>query len=281
MFRLSRYLRRSAPPRAGAAIAAAVAVAVVVATAGPLGAVATAAVASATAGAAASDGSGDAASAQASAPVAASAASAAPAEPVLGWFWTAVWGGSWAAAASGPSFPAPPPAPLGPPGPSGTARPDVALPQRPVPHAGGDAGTPRPHGSWTAPAPGAPISLGFGVPDDGYAAGYHTGVDFAVPTGTPVHAVADARVVAAGAAGAYGEAVTLALPDGRFALYAHLSRIGVGSGQRVHRGQVVGRSGETGNADGPHLHFEIRTADAYGDVVDPVHYLTARGVHGL
>jgi murein DD-endopeptidase MepM/ murein hydrolase activator NlpD len=123
----------------------------------------------------------------------------------------------------------------------------------------------------------APISQPFGRPNPRYAAGYHTGVDFAVPVGTPVLAVARATVRVAGPGGEYGKEIKLILPDGKIALYAHLSRIGVHPGEQVAPGERLGASGDTGNSTGPHLHFEIRTTDAYGAVIDPLPYLLAHG----
>jgi murein DD-endopeptidase MepM/ murein hydrolase activator NlpD len=128
---------------------------------------------------------------------------------------------------------------------------------------------------WFTPAPGAPISQDFGVPDSEYAAGYHTGVDFAVFSGTPLLAIADAVVDRAGWGGAYGNWIVLRLPDGHFALYAHMSRLDVETGDHVPAGSRLGLSGESGNARGPHLHFEIRTVDHYGAVIDPLPYLRA------
>jgi murein DD-endopeptidase MepM/ murein hydrolase activator NlpD len=129
--------------------------------------------------------------------------------------------------------------------------------------------------AWFSPAPGARISQVFGVPDSEYAAGYHTGVDFAVVTGTPLLAVAAATVEVAGWGGAYGNRVVLRLPDGYFALYAHMSRLDVRAGQRVAAGQQIGLSGDSGHTRGPHLHFEIRTRNQYGAVIDPLSYLRA------
>ncbi|MEZ0067840.1 murein DD-endopeptidase MepM/ murein hydrolase activator NlpD [Streptacidiphilus sp. MAP12-20] len=136
---------------------------------------------------------------------------------------------------------------------------------------------PLPAPDWFSPALGARISQVFGVPDSEYAAGYHTGVDFAVFTGTPLLAVARATVEVAGWGGAYGNWVVLRLPDGHFALYAHMSRLDVRTGERVAAGQQVGLSGDTGHTRGPHLHFEIRTRNEYGAVVDPLTYLRAHG----
>lgn len=131
--------------------------------------------------------------------------------------------------------------------------------------------------AWYAPAPGAPITNPYGVANAEYAAGYHTGVDFAVDLGTPLHAVGDATVVSAGYAGAYGKEVVLRLPDDHYAEYAHMSFISVSAGDRVAAGQEIGQSGSTGNSTGPHLHFEIRTSNHYGAVVDPIGYLTEHG----
>ncbi|MFF2075483.1 M23 family metallopeptidase [Kitasatospora sp. NPDC058162] len=131
---------------------------------------------------------------------------------------------------------------------------------------------------WSAPAPDAPTSNPYGVANSEYAAGYHTGVDFAVAPGTPVLAVGDATVVSAGWDGAYGKEVVLRLADGHFAQYAHLSALSVSPGARVSAGQRVGLSGSTGNSTGPHLHFEIRTSNRYGSVVDPIAYLSGHGV---
>ena len=102
----------------------------------------------------------------------------------------------------------------------------------------------------------------------------HTGVEFNVPSGTPVLAVAPGTVVVAGddsevafgpQANFYGNLVVLQLEtDGEtpvFALYGHLSEVGVEVGQTVTAGQALGLSGASGVADGPHLHFEVRVGD--------------------
>lgn len=133
--------------------------------------------------------------------------------------------------------------------------------------------------AYTSPVPaGTRLSQSFGVPNSGYAAGYHTGMDFAVSTGTPLYAVGNATVVSAGWAGAYGNSVTLRLADGHYALYAHMSSISVAAGQTVSVGQQIGRSGSTGNSTGPHLHLEIRTSNVYGAVINPATYLRSKGV---
>lgn len=127
----------------------------------------------------------------------------------------------------------------------------------------------------------APVSAGTGTPyrqAGGWSSGYHTGVDFPVPTGTSVKSVAPGRVVSAGWAGAYGYEVVIRHSDGKYSQYAHLSALHVRAGQSVSGGQRIARSGSTGNSTGPHLHFEIRTGPGYGSDVDPLAYLRAGGV---
>ncbi|CAL9527365.1 hypothetical protein SUDANB171_03945 [Streptomyces sp. enrichment culture] len=130
---------------------------------------------------------------------------------------------------------------------------------------------------WTMPVTGFPISAGYGIPG-GWAAGRHTGTDFAVPTGTPVNAVGPGTVVFAGDWGDYGKAVLIEMADQHYTLYAHLSEIHVQEGQRVNGGVRAGLSGNTGRSTGPHLHFEVRTSRAYGSDVDPLAYLAGHGV---
>lgn len=111
-----------------------------------------------------------------------------------------------------------------------------------------------------------------------WSSGYHTGVDFPVPTGTSVKAVAPGRVVSSGWAGAYGYEVVIRHEDGRYSQYAHLSALHVKEGQSVSGGQRIARSGSTGNSTGPHLHFEVRLGPGYGSDIDPLAYLRAGGV---
>ncbi|MER7695771.1 transglycosylase family protein [Streptomyces sp. NPDC096095] len=127
----------------------------------------------------------------------------------------------------------------------------------------------------------APVAAGTGTPyrqAGGWSSGYHTGVDFPVPTGTSVKSVSSGRVVSAGWAGAYGYEVVIRHNDGKYSQYAHLSALHVRAGQSVSGGQRIARSGSTGNSTGPHLHFEIRTGPGYGSDVDPLAYLRAGGV---
>ncbi|MGA6221933.1 transglycosylase family protein [Streptomyces umbrinus] len=128
----------------------------------------------------------------------------------------------------------------------------------------------------------APVSAGTGTPyhaaGSSWSKGYHTGVDFPVPTGTSVKSVGAGSVVTAGWGGSFGYQVVIRHGDGRYTQYAHLSAISVKAGQSVVSGQRIGRSGSTGNSTGPHLHFEVRTGPGFGSDVDPVAYLRAGGV---
>jgi len=96
--------------------------------------------------------------------------------------------------------------------------------------------------------------------------GFHAGLDIHSPAGAPIHAVADGRVIAAGRSGAYGLRVMLDHQAGLVSLYAHASEVLVEVGDRVRRGEPIALVGTTGNATGPHLHFELRWG---GGTVDP------------
>ncbi|MGW1805303.1 transglycosylase family protein [Streptomyces sp. NPDC002078] len=124
----------------------------------------------------------------------------------------------------------------------------------------------------------APIGTGYRVAGSHWSKGYHTGVDFLVPTGTSVRAAETGQVVAAGWGGSYGYQVVIRHADGRYTQYGHLSAISVRIGQNVTTGQRIGRSGATGNVTGPHLHFEVRTGPDFGTDIDPLAYLRAGGV---
>ncbi|MFI7272812.1 M23 family metallopeptidase [Streptomyces sp. NPDC049879] len=130
---------------------------------------------------------------------------------------------------------------------------------------------------WTAPVSGHPVSASYGDPGD-WAAGYHTGVDFATPVGTPVSSVGPGTVVTAGWSGDYGNLVIVRMEDGHYVLYAHLSDIAVAEGRDVRGGTALGETGNTGNSTGPHLHFEVRAGRDYGTDVDPLAYLADHGV---
>lgn len=117
------------------------------------------------------------------------------------------------------------------------------------------------------------LTAGFGQAGDHWM-NLHTGQDFAVPTGTPVHAVTDGTVTEAGWLGPYGYAVVITAKDGTQTWYCHLSQIKVRSGP-VKAGEVLALSGATGNVTGPHLHLEVRID---GTPVDPLPWLRDHGL---
>ncbi len=99
--------------------------------------------------------------------------------------------------------------------------------------------------------------------------GRHAGIDFAAPHGTLVRAVSHGRVVKVRKwRHSYGKHVVIRHARGS-SLSAHLSTIRVREGQRVRRGQVIGRVGSTGKSTGPHLHFEFWRG---GRAVNPIGY---------
>lgn len=86
----------------------------------------------------------------------------------------------------------------------------------------------------------------------------HEGLDIAVPYGTPVEAPADGTVVFASTAGGYGNVLVIDHGYGIKTRFGHLSQILVKAGQKVHRGDKVALSGNTGRSTGPHVHYEVR-----------------------
>ncbi len=98
----------------------------------------------------------------------------------------------------------------------------------------------------------------------------HGGVDLAVPSGTPVRAAQEGRVVLVGEFYLPGKALVLDHGCGVYTYYAHLSRILVRKGQRVRRGEVIALSGASGRATGPHLHFGLYLS---GVKVDPLFFI--------
>jgi murein DD-endopeptidase MepM/ murein hydrolase activator NlpD len=86
----------------------------------------------------------------------------------------------------------------------------------------------------------------------------HEGVDFVVPTGTPVYASAGGVVEYAGPHPQFGNLVEIDHGNGVITRYAHNSKVLVQVGQMVKRGEKISLSGSTGRATGPHMHFEVR-----------------------
>jgi murein DD-endopeptidase MepM/ murein hydrolase activator NlpD len=95
----------------------------------------------------------------------------------------------------------------------------------------------------------------------------HPGVDFGAPSGTPIAAALSGTVLDTGNTDAipgcysFGKWVVIKHPNGLATLYAHLSSIGVSAGQSVITGDVIGNSGMTGYATGPHLHFGVYASE--------------------
>jgi murein DD-endopeptidase MepM/ murein hydrolase activator NlpD len=110
-----------------------------------------------------------------------------------------------------------------------------------------------------------------------WSKGYHTGVDFAVKTGTPILAVADGKIANSNWGKSYGTQLVQDLGDGSFCIYAHLSSASKKIGDTVTKGEVIGLSGNTGNSSGAHLHFERRNNIRWsaGQDLDPATILGA------
>lgn len=98
----------------------------------------------------------------------------------------------------------------------------------------------------------------------------HNGIDIGVPTGTPVAAAASGTVIVASYQGNCGNMVAIDHHGGLSTLYCHLSQMFVGVGQQVQRGQAIGAAGATGDATGPHVHFQVMQN---GHPVDPMSFL--------
>jgi murein DD-endopeptidase MepM/ murein hydrolase activator NlpD len=121
----------------------------------------------------------------------------------------------------------------------------------------------------TCPLPLAwPIEAPVGDPFGPRGNRFHAGLDLLAPKGTVVRAAATGRVLLAGhAPGGWGNLVVIAHTNGVRTMYAHLSRVTVRRAQSILAGARVGLVGATGDASGPHLHFEVRLR---GAAVDPL-----------
>lgn len=128
------------------------------------------------------------------------------------------------------------------------------------------------------PLPGAALTSCFG-PRWGTI---HRGIDMSKPTGTPIHAVGSGTVVAAGWNYTnYGISVMIKMDSGGvYSHYAHMSKSAVSKGQHVNANQIIGYVGETGDATGPHLHFEIHQGSINWNhsQINPAPWLRAHGV---
>ncbi|MCZ0988385.1 M23 family metallopeptidase [Streptomyces diastatochromogenes] len=118
----------------------------------------------------------------------------------------------------------------------------------------------------------------FGQAGSMWSSGYHTGLDFAAPTGTLIKAIHGGTITEAGWAGSYGYRTILTLDDGTELWFCHQSSISVSVGQKVGTGDVIGRVGATGNVTGPHLHLEVHPGgQATG--IDPMTWLRGKGLN--
>lgn len=116
---------------------------------------------------------------------------------------------------------------------------------------------------------GGYVSAGFGWRVSPWPE-FHRGLDLAVDYGTPVRAAADGVVRAAGWDGGFGIKVAVDHLNGYQTWYAHLSRAAVSPGQHVRKGQTIAFVGATGEATGPHLHYQVMLG---GQAIDPAPYL--------
>jgi murein DD-endopeptidase MepM/ murein hydrolase activator NlpD len=98
----------------------------------------------------------------------------------------------------------------------------------------------------------------------------HKGMDFSAPTGTPIYAPSDGKVIRVDSRSAgYGKHIRIDHGFGYVTLYAHLSEYNVRRGQQVKRGDVIGFVGNTGRSVAPHLHYEIRKD---GTPINPINF---------
>lgn len=98
----------------------------------------------------------------------------------------------------------------------------------------------------------------------------HSGLDFAVPAGTPIKAPADGEIVLVDDLFFNGKTVFIDHGQGMISMFCHMSSTSVNVGQQVKRGEVVGKVGSTGRATGPHLHWNVSLNDAR---VDPAIFI--------
>jgi murein DD-endopeptidase MepM/ murein hydrolase activator NlpD len=133
------------------------------------------------------------------------------------------------------------------------------------------------------PVPGGVLSQRFGCtgvpfePPFGSCPHFHNGIDIAAPQGTRIVAAAAGTVALAGwVDNGGGYQVWISVGNGLYTGYHHMASVAVRVGQRVRRGQVIGRVGMTGNATGPHCHFMVtrgRYWTGQGAALDPLRYV--------
>jgi len=118
------------------------------------------------------------------------------------------------------------------------------------------------------------ISSSYGYRRDPFTGGsaMHSGMDFKGPLGQPILAAAGGRITHAGWKSGYGKCVEITHGNGLMTRYAHLSKIGVATGQKIEQGVQLGAMGSTGRSTGTHLHFEVRLN---GRAINPRPFLEA------
>ena len=113
------------------------------------------------------------------------------------------------------------------------------------------------------------VTSGFGPrinPFTKQSGSFHSGIDYGVPLGTEFHAAGDGVVILSGRFGGYGNCIFIRHKSNYVTVYAHNKMVHVKKGDIVKQGDVIGEVGRTGNATGPHLHFEVRKRTA---VINP------------
>lgn len=126
-------------------------------------------------------------------------------------------------------------------------------------------------GSWTLPVTSYVVTSPFGWRTLFGSPNFHPGIDLACPIGTPIYATNNGVVEDAGwNNGGYGIWAKINNGRGIETVFGHMSRVVVHSGQTVAKGQLLGYSGETGFATGPHLHYEVRLN---GTPINPQPYM--------
>lgn len=106
---------------------------------------------------------------------------------------------------------------------------------------------------------------------------FHYGLDIEAKTGDVISAFADGTVTTIGESAELGKYLTILHANGYTTLYAHCSRITASSGQLVKLGDPVAEAGQSGNATGPHLHFELHADTVY---LNPIYYVTLQKDEG-
>ena len=116
------------------------------------------------------------------------------------------------------------------------------------------------------------ISDGYGMRIDPFSSelAFHWGIDISNEAGTPIYATADGVIVSTKYEPGYGKFIVIDHQNGYETLYGHMSAFKVRAGDTVHKGQIIGMMGSTGESTGPHVHYEVRIG---GAKVNPAGYL--------